>query len=523
VKKQKLLSKLAPQDFENCIKEIEHQEIDDVTKSVSIACMNFASNLMVDLKANKITISELKKAFAVVKSDSEDSAANDNNLANEKTSSLENSWQKKRNKSKSKRKGGKRSFADYSNIPAEDVKHESLDTGDICPDCGIGKLYKGADGKALCINGGAPLNVSRYKIECLRCNGCGRNFKAKFNKPKWSNSAKTSCILSRLHGIPFYRLSKLQDMYGMGLSHSTIWMQCLKVWEEVGNSIFEELRSEIALSHNLYCDDTGAKILEFYGSERACHTTVVCGERSDGEQLLLYITKNNYCGENIAPLMVGHKNLMSDASSMNKPHVDQDQLSKIVMFYCLYHGQAKFKEIESSYPEECGYFLEQISNIYKIDREARNMPAKKRLRLHKRYSTQYVNNIYRKITELFKNRLIEPNSRLGSVMRYWRKHKKELTRFLKKSGVSLDNNVSERNLKSMILQRKNSMFFATEKSAAILSGLASIVFTCSANGISAADYLDWIQENASKASSNPSSYMPWKYRETINHTERIAA
>ncbi len=120
-------------------------------------------------------------------------------------------------------------------------------------------------------------------------------------------------------------------------------------------------------------------------------------------------------------------------------------------------------------------------------------------------------------------KLVEPNSALGKAMNYWLNNKTGLTRFLKVKGAPLDNNKSERALKSIILQRKNSLFFKTRNSAAIWSGLSSIVRTCEANGINGFAYFNWIQTNWNKVQKDASSYLPWKYLEYRNNTELVAA
>jgi len=71
----------------------------------------------------------------------------------------------------------------------------------------------------------------------------------------------------------------------------------------------------------------------------------------------------------------------------------------------------------------------------------------------------------------------------------------------------------------MILQRKNSLFFKTKNSAAILSGLSSIVRTCEANGINGFAYLNWIQANWVKVQKDAGNYLPWKYLNYRNDTE----
>ena len=89
--------------------------------------------------------------------------------------------------------------------------------------------------------------------------------------------------------------------------------------------------------------------------------------------------------------------------------------------------------------------------------------------------------------------------------------------------VSLDNNWAERSLRTIILQRKNSLFFKTLESAEVHSGMSSIVKTCSENRVNAFKYLNWLQDNSTKAKRDPKNYTPFAYVKYINNTELIKA
>ena len=58
-------------------------------------------------------------------------------------------------------------------------------------------------------------------------------------------------------------------------------------------------------------------------------------------------------------------------------------------------------------------------------------------------------------------RKAEPNSGLGGAIHYMLKRWDRLTRFLSVPGAPLDNNVTERGLKTAILHRKNSLSYKT--------------------------------------------------------------
>jgi transposase len=109
------------------------------------------------------------------------------------------------------------------------------------------------------------------------------------------------------------------------------------------------------------------------------------------------------------------------------------------------------------------------------------------------------------------DRLVEPNSSLGKAITYRQSHWDKLTRFLSIPGAPLDNNWVERALKLFIRQRQNSLFYRTEPSAYIASGLTSLIATCLYAGVNALDYLVALQEHRAKVFAEPAAGFPWTY------------
>lgn len=408
-----------------------------------------------------------------------------------------------------------------------------MSIGELCPCCKRGRLYAGQERKLLQFSGGAPVNVERFRKETLRCNSCIKEFVASGKIVKWTDSARSSIVLQKCSGVPFYRLARMQELYNIAISESTLWQQCLGLWNEVGKHIYYGLLEAAGRCGQFYVDDTRARVLAIISSnkkrlisgkekEKSCYSTVLCTTTDKGHQIILYLTKQGYCGENIGPVLKGsNKKIMSDASMMNLPKCDE--AATMTRFNCLAHGLNKFIDIASYYQEECKYFIEQIRAIYRIDKQTSFMSAEERLRHHQQYSLIHIDKIYEKIEHLFSHKLVEPNSHLGRAMKYWQKNRQGLTKFLHSPGMELDNNRSERALKKIILQRKNSLFFKSLESSEILSGLTSIIAGCEANKVSSYDYLNWLQSNAREAASRPEEYLPWKYLDYLNNTERIAA
>ena len=397
-------------------------------------------------------------------------------------------------------------------------------------------MYKGEERKLLQFIGNAPLEVTKYTKDVLRCNFCQREFMSDKNVTKWTNSARSTIIIQKVMGMPWHRFANIQKLYGTPVATSTMWNGCASAWNECGSFILNALVEELSAAKLMHVDDTAARILTVISANkhlsekdrRACHTTTICATRicpktNTKSDIRLYITDNKYAGENIAPILDKryldnpdhYVAIVADACNQNIPHIEKELLKKVMIAGCLVHARRKFFELLDFWPKECKYFLERVAQIYRIENECNHLPGKQRLKYHKKHSSIHMKEIYKEIRRLFEEKIVEPNCDLGKAMNYWLRAKKSLTMFLRVKGIELDNNKAERSLKTIIVQRKNSLFFFSRNSAAILSGFTSIVATCHVNNINAHKYLIWVQDNWLAVQENPKDFLPWKYQAMI--------
>ncbi len=82
-------------------------------------------------------------------------------------------------------------------------------------------------------------------------------------------------------------------------------------------------------------------------------------------------------------------------------------------------------------------------------------------------------------------------------------------------GALLDSNIVERALKRAILHRKNSLFYKTENGAEVGDLFMSLIHTCELNGVNPFDYLTELQKHAAELARDPTAWMPWNYRQTL--------
>jgi len=127
------------------------------------------------------------------------------------------------------RNNGKNGADTYTGADLVEIEHPELGTGDSCPECTEGKLYRNSEsGVEIRVTGSAPLRATVYKLEKLRCDLCGKIFTAPLPKEAGNKKYDTAAVamialLKYGSGLPFNRLQNLQGNLGVPLPTSTQW------------------------------------------------------------------------------------------------------------------------------------------------------------------------------------------------------------------------------------------------------------------------------------------------------------
>lgn len=438
---------------------------------------------------------------------------------------------------KSRARGhGRNGAAAYAGARHVEVPHGSLQAGDRCPDCERGKVYRQRDpGVLVGIRGQAPIAATVYELEKLRCNLCGEVFTAAapegVGEKKYDETAASMIALLRYgSGFPWYRLKGLEASLGIPLPVAT---QCEIVAETAPTlqPAFQELIRQAAQWDVVHNDDTSMRVLSL--NRQAQDAEVPAGRTGvftsgivaagAGHRAALYFTGRKHAGENLAEVLQQRTEpnppiQVCDALSRNLPGA----LATIVG-NCLAHGRRHFVAVTANFPEPCRFVLESLGEVYGYDEAARaqGMTPQERLVFHQTYSGPVMEKLHGWLNAQFDEKQVEPNSGLGKAISYLLNHWERLTLFLRQAGTPLDNNVVERALKRAILHRKNSLFYKTRNGARMGDLYMSLIHTCELNGANPFDYLTELQRHPEEVAQNPSEWMPWNYRETLERIGRM--
>ena len=469
---------------------------------------------------------------------------------------------------------GRNGADDYKGAERIPVPHGALQSGDVCPDCKRGKVYKmSPPGVLVRITGQVPVQAKVYELQKLRCNLCGKVFTAEPPEGVGSEKydAKAASVIALLKygsGVPFNRLEGLQESLGIPLPASTQWDVAHASAKQLAPAYHELLR-QAAQGEILYNDDTTIKILECMGKrarQKALTEPLTRGRRPaskpktggsaapacqgedgtedagkkkaskrtglftsgivstrEGRKIALFFSGRRHAGENLTRV------LAQRAAGLSPPIQMCDALSrnapaelKTILANCLAHGRRQFVEVADRFPEACRYVLDTLAEVYKNDATARKeaMSPVARLTFHQTESGPIMEKLRTWCTRQFDDRLVEPNSALGDAIAYLLDHWEKLTLFLREPGAPLDNNICEQVLKRAILHRKNALFYKTLNGAHVGDLFMSLIHTCQLGEVDPFDYLTELQRRAADLAAHPENWMPWNYRESIESIPR---
>lgn len=473
--------------------------------------------------------SSVKKLLRMVfgaKTEKKDNVLNDTDKnGTSKGDDQESTVAKGGKKQRPGRNNGKNGADTYTGADLVEIEHPELGTGDSCPECTEGKLYRNSEsGVEIRVTGSAPLRATVYKLEKLRCDLCGKIFTAPLpaeagNKKYNTAAVAMIALLKYGSGLPFNRLQGLQGNLGVPLPSSTQW-DIIKSSADCFRPAYKkmiELAAQGELFHN---DDTTIKIQSLVKENKdgtpdrkGMFTTGIVSVL-DGRKIVLFFSGRKHAGENLGKVLSGRDTSlrtplqMCDALSRNTPSEFDT-----ILAYCLVHARRHFVDASINFPEECRFVIDTLAEVYRFDEEAKKqrMTPDQRLTCHQENSAELMEELKAWLDQHIELKMVEPNSSLGDAIYYMLNHWENLTAFLRITGAPLDNNICERALKKAILHRKNSLFFKSERGAAVADMFMSLIYTCELAGTSPFDYLKALQDHTEQVETNPSVWMPWNF------------
>lgn len=423
---------------------------------------------------------------------------------------------------------GRRQAADYPSAVHHPGVNGTLRAGALSP-CGCGgRLREVEESVVLRFVGRSPIEPHTYGCSNLRCSKCQERFTVGLADEAGESRHQPSAVavvgvMKYGSGFPFNRMKSMLSLFGIALPATTqfemVWAGAKVIWPA-----YAELIRAGAQGSVLKTDDTRMKILEGdrpdeFGERSGQFTTGIQCRIPGGLTAALYITGVKHAGENFADfLRMRAADLqppihMSDGLSRNAPKGS----TEVISADCMIHGRRYFVDLYDSFPTDCRYVLNSLGTVYANDALAKELELtpEERLALHQRESQPVLEELKKKMEADLAEGRVEDNSGLGKAYRYILKRWSGLTVFLRIAGAPIDNNALERQLKKAVLHRRNSLFYRSDRGAAVGDIYMSLIKTCELNGVNALDYLTQLQVHARELAASPADWLPWTYLQTL--------
>jgi hypothetical protein len=160
---------------------------------------------------------------------------------------------------------------------------------------------------------------------------------------------------------------------------------------------------------------------------------------------------------------------------------------------CWAHLRRKIIDAEKAAPEIAQQAIVLVRALYAVERQGRDVSIEERLRLRQEQSALVLAELHGRFLN-WKVQLL-PKHPMAEAINYALGHWEELNVFLADGAVAIDNNVSEREMKRVILNRKNSLFVGNPRAGRTAAILASLTSTCRRHDVDPQHYLTQLLVN----------------------------
>jgi transposase len=161
--------------------------------------------------------------------------------------------------------------------------------------------------------------------------------------------------------------------------------------------------------------------------------------------------------------------------------------NRITRAGCWAHLRRKFVDAEKTAPEIARETVAHVRALYAIEHQSKNGTAEERLALRQEKSVPLLAELRQRLL-VWKEQLL-PRHPMAEAIHYALSQWNELNVFCRDGAVPIDNNVSEREMKRIVLNRKNSLFVGNPRGGRTAAILASLTSTCRRHEIDPQWYL----------------------------------
>ena len=296
--------------------------------------------------------------------------------------------------------------------------------------------------------------------------------------------------------LPLHRQEGIFKRHGIDIRRSTM---C----DWVGHSadllrpLVHEMKRQILVSPKIHTDDTSVPVRNGPRKQiRKGYLWVYL----DGKNNVVFDYTPNRCREGPVAFLGDYCGYLQADAYAGYDAVFEKGLATEVG--CWAHARRKFYDAKDTDPARSHEMLVLIGELYKVERQAKEEKrnAVEIQVLRQEYSKPILNEIQQRL-ETFSIEVL-PKSPLGQAVGYARGQWQALNRYLENGILDIDNNLSERTLRMVVIGRKNWLFAGHDNGGHRAAIIYSLIASCKLCKI---DPFAYLRDVLDRVSSHPAS------------------
>ena len=279
--------------------------------------------------------------------------------------------------------------------------------------------------------------------------------------------------------LPLHRLEEIYARDGLELARSTMcgWHQAL---EELVRPLVAAMWKDARGAPYLCTDATGVLVQAKDKCRRGHFWVVVAPERH-----VLYAYSASHDGAAVDELLADYEGyLVADAHSV---YDHLFRTGKVVEVACWAHARRYWWKALDSEPERARSALAFIGELFRIEREIADLPARERLAARQRDTRPVVDKFFAWCAA--QAGTVLDDTPIARAITYATNQRAALERLLDDGRLPAHNNVSENALRRQVLGRRNWLFVGNDEAAEVNAAFVSLLASCRLHGIEPWAYL----------------------------------
>lgn len=422
-----------------------------------------------------------------------------------------------------------------ASLPRDSIEFD-LPADKRCCSCCHGELHHvGVDVSEQLVVIPARYRVRRRVRQKYACLACGKIVCAEMPQSMIPGGTYSSAEFlahiasSRFQfGLPYYRLETMFEQAGLNVTRTTLANAMITCAEKL-SPLMAVLQGELLSQPIIHADETVMQVLR--EPDRAAtsksYLWLYRSCASATKQVVLFDYQETRAGQHASDFLAPEGGAFKGWLQVDG-YSGYNKVPSITRVGCMAHVRRKFVNALEVLPSdsrertEAARALQWIEKLYAIERKLADQPPKERRRVRQEASNPILDELGAWLQQMKANVL--PKTLLGRAVTYAADQWAYVARYIDDGRLAIDNNIAEREIKQVVIGRKNWLFADSQQGANANAVFYSLVRTAVANGLNPYDYLVHVFERlpAMKTAAEVETLAPWNCR-TLVDDDRLAA